>query len=181
VNVKIYDGTTLLQTIEAVPNRDVKVPMIRKNTSIIQGLYTDSSLENAWDYVTDKDIAVYAKWEDLLVPDAEAAGNDVSKYTVVSFSGKRSGAFMYFLEAGFYCVEWNDSWNKGPFADLDNINFTDCYICILNENGEVLYRNDDGNLIFDVSDSGIYSIIVEGRNSDMQEAAFHIYSYNPES
>nr|MCR4953310.1 carboxypeptidase regulatory-like domain-containing protein [Treponema sp.] len=47
VNVKIYDGTTLLQTIEAVPNRDVKVPMIRKNTSIIQGLYTDSSLENA--------------------------------------------------------------------------------------------------------------------------------------
>jgi len=61
LNVNVYNGTTLLQTVKVTASQKVYPGAVSVDNYIIEGLYTDSTFENEWNGYTSEDINVYAK------------------------------------------------------------------------------------------------------------------------
>ncbi len=61
LNVNVYNGTKLLQTVKVTASQKVYPGAVSVDNYIIEGLYTDSTFENEWNGYTSEDINVYAK------------------------------------------------------------------------------------------------------------------------
>ena len=61
LNVKIYNGDKLLQTVKVTPSQKIYAGSVTGDNYVIEGLYTDSAFKNGWDGYTSEDINVYAK------------------------------------------------------------------------------------------------------------------------
>ena len=175
VNISVYDDKNLLQVVEVVANTqtDISISSVQKDGFYIDGLYTDSALQNPWNNRAAADMNVYIKWT---VIDQQEAGTDISKYTVVEFSGSKSNAYKYCFEAGKdYKAEWIDSCAIDTKKALLN-GLTDCEIAIYASNGVCITQNDDGDFAFTVPSTGLYDIRVLSRGGNNSgKGAFHIF------
>lgn len=186
VNVSVYNGDNLLQTIEAVPNQQVSVDSISLDDYVIEGLYTDSALSKKWDgSVGLEDISIYAK----VIKARTIKKNITESYPSVKIKSYVDGNLCLgdTLYVKVRCTSdvysetntssitiWSDDYNWSDSSGLGySWNFTNCnkdesillsktFIWNDKKDGEFIdYLNDGGNLNFSIYSGDKIAYVIE--------------------
>ncbi len=186
VNVTVYNGDNLLQTIETVPNQQVSVDSISLDGYVIEGLYTDSALSKKWNgSVGAEDISIYAK----VIKARTIKKNITESYPSVKIKSYVDGNLCLgdTLYVKVRCTRdvysetntssitiWSDDYNWSDSSGLGySWNFTNCnkdesillsktFIWNDKKDGEFIdYLNDGGNLNFSIYSGDKIAYVIE--------------------